>query len=243
MHRSRFITLLTTGTLTVAMTGCSMGAEADNNQPTRESAVSSNDSQSSAHPTPIPNATPKNQETEKSQSANPPAKATGPVGSESEKRSNPLESLKLNKRGNIVEEVGEPSEFTSLKGTKFVGFKAKELTTDFECPAEDAKPPLNGQYVAINFSVDTHRELRQSGWTTFTMSNREFTVWGPDGERISDPVGNSAGCVADAKLLPSPIAPGDDASGLIILDVPEGSGAASFRMGGFEGSYGWEWKW
>lgn len=243
MHRSHFITLLTTGTLAVAVTGCSIGAAGDNDQSVSDPPVSSGNSESSTPSKPATTAKPQNREAEKLRTATQPPATADHSPSASENRPDPLEALDLNKHGNIVEDVGERSSFTSLKGTNFVGFKAKKLVSDFECPVPDADQAVNGQYVALHFSVNAHRELRQSGWTDFTMSNREFTVWGPDGERVSDPVGNSAGCVADSKLLPSPIAPGDDAAGLIILDVPEGSGAASFRMGGFEGSYGWEWQW
>ncbi|WP_155838630.1 hypothetical protein [Arthrobacter castelli] len=238
MRQSRFLTLIAIGSLAAGVSACSNDPE-----PVSEGSTSPDTSSTSGHSVQSrPTDQTKSEKALDGNAATPPPSADKRQ-QDSTKQQNPLAKLDLNKRGNIVEDVSEDSSFNSLDGTEFVGFKAKDLITDFDCPAETARPSANGQYVAIHFSVDAHPELTESGWPNFTMSNRQFTVWGPDGKRVSDPVGNSAGCVPEEDLLPSPVAPGDNAEGLIILDVPEGSGAASFRMGGFEGSYGWEWRW
>lgn len=149
----------------------------------------------------------------------------------------------LNDRGNLEENIGEASIFQAESGTEFAAMKAEEIQTDFQCTSSAAQKSINGQFVALNFSVVAQPELAESGWPSLYMSAREFRAWDAEDQSVSDPVGNSAGCVDQAELLPSPVEPGNDLNGLIILDVPEGSGSAAFTVGGFEGSYGWEWEW
>lgn len=159
----------------------------------------------------------------------------------SQATADPLESLTLNDRGNIPAVVGETSVFAADDGGEFAGFEAEQIQTAFECDVP--RTSVNGQFVAIRFSVSATSELTESGQPYFAMTARDFKAWDSSGTPVEDPVGNSAGCVAATELLPSPIEPGDSVDGLVILDVPQGSGEASFAVGGAEGSYGWEWKW
>ncbi|NOJ62795.1 MULTISPECIES: hypothetical protein [unclassified Arthrobacter] len=149
----------------------------------------------------------------------------------------------LNDRGNLEESVGEVSIFQAESGTEFAALEAEEIQTDFQCTGAAAQESVNGQFVAISFSVAAQPELAESGWPSLYISAREFRAWDADDEPVPDPVGSSAGCVEPDELLPSPVEPGEDLKGLIILDVPTGSGSAAFTVGGFEGSYGWEWEW
>ena len=61
--------------------------------------------------------------------------------------------------------------------------------------------------------------------------------------RIVDPVGNAEACIDAGDRVSTPLNPGENSRGLVILDVPEGPGSAAFVVGGFQGSYGWEWRW
>ncbi|HEY8293727.1 MAG TPA: hypothetical protein VIG41_00190 [Micrococcaceae bacterium] len=114
---------------------------------------------------------------------------------------------------------------------------------DFKCTAGGAQPSINGQFIALTVTVAAHANFADSGWPTLEMSAHDFKAWDAGGTRVDGVVGNSSGCVQPSELLPSSIDPGTQETGLIILDVPKGSGSASFAIGGFEGSYGWEWKW
>jgi hypothetical protein len=175
----------------------------------------------------------------------PPSAAPGPTAqpTDSAASKGPLAGLKLNQHGNLPAKIGEAGVLGAPTGDRFAEMEAREIQADFTCTADSAQPSINGQFVAIRFSVKAHSELPQSGWPYFDMSVHDFRAWDSEGEQVVDPVGNSAGCVDEAELLPTPVDPGGNASGLIILDVPEGDGSASFRMGGFEGAYGWEWAW
>lgn len=149
----------------------------------------------------------------------------------------------LNANGNIEAKVGAPSIFRNDTGKDYAELEAQELYVDFQCPAKTAQPSINGQFIAIRFSVAAQPEMANSGWPHFAMSAKDFRAWDRNGEPVPDPVGSSADCVNKSELLPSPIDPGSSADGLIILDVPQGSGSASYVLGGFEGAYGWEWAW
>lgn len=234
----RFLTVA----LALAVTGCTGTplVEPSVSDPAPQSPVASSESPGapSAAPTvPVP-------DPDASTSATPDSESEEPVpepaaGAEADSAL----PTDLNDRGNLEENVGEESIFQGDSGEDYAAMKAEEIQTDFQCTGSGAQKSINGQFVAISFSVVAQPELAASGWPALYMSAREFKAWDADGEAVSDPVGNSAGCVDDADLLPSPVEPGDDLNGLIILDVPEGGGSAAFTVGGFEGSYGWEWEW
>lgn len=169
-----------------------------------------------------------------------PAVAASPT---TEPSATPLVDLGLNERGNLTQKVGVTSVFGAPTGQQFADLTADSVQTDFQCTTPDAKASVNGQFVAIKISVAAKSNFEDSGWPSLALSNLEFTAWDAAGVKLMDPVGNSAGCVPDAELIASPIEPGTNATGLVILDVPKGAGSAAFVVGGFEGSYGWEWHW
>lgn len=157
---------------------------------------------------------------------------------------NELESLGLNDRGNLDVEEEAPAVFRDLDhGTEFAAFTANNVTANFECTADDAPQSINGQFVALDFDIEAYEELAKSGFPYFYLSVHEFRAWDAEGESVIDPVGNAEACITEDERVPSPIDPGEHQSGLVVLDMPEGAGSASFTLGGFQGSYGWEWSW
>lgn len=155
----------------------------------------------------------------------------------------PLAGLDLNTRGNAPQTVGQIATFGDATGEKFADLQAVKIQRNFICTAQGASPSINGEFVALEISITVHSNFPDSGWPHLEMSNTDFKAWNADGERVEDPVGNSAGCVAPDQLLPSSLDPGKSATGLIILDLPANASSASYAIGGFEGSYGWEWSW
>ncbi|WP_026551099.1 hypothetical protein [Arthrobacter sp. H20] len=246
MNRSdRILTLA----LAFTLTGCTGSPALDSS----DTPPVQNESSAATSPSPSasasPSASPKPSEITSSESP-PPPEATG--GAEDGESASPLpetpepgtaQGRPVNEHGNLGETVGETSVFNDGSGTTFAEMEAEEIQVDFQCTGGSAQKSINGQFVALQFSVEAQPELVDSGWPYFAMSAREFRAWDADGQPVDDPVGNSAGCVDPDELLASPIEPGSDAVGLIVLDVPAGSGSASFTIGGFEGSYGWEWAW
>lgn len=167
-----------------------------------------------------------------------------PSAAPTEKDVDFLEDLGVNDRGNVTVEENEQAVFKDPKGdAEFAEFTATNVTTNFKCTAKDAQPSINGQYVALDFDVNANEDLAESGFPYFYLSVHEFRAWDAKGEPIPDPVGNAESCITDKERVPSPIDPGDSEKGLVVLDVPKGAGTASFTLGGFQGSYGWEWSW
>lgn len=155
-----------------------------------------------------------------------------------------LEELGVNDHGNIPVNEEEQAVFKDPSSdTEFAEFTASDVTTDFHCTADEAQPPVNGQYVALKFDINASDDLPESGFPYFYLTVHEFRAWDAEGQTVVDPVGNAESCIAADERVPSPVDPGEEVSGLVVLDVPEGAGAASFTMGGYQGSYGWEWKW
>ncbi|WP_269938247.1 hypothetical protein [Arthrobacter sp. HY1533] len=154
-----------------------------------------------------------------------------------------MSSIDLNSRGNEPQQVGQTSVFGAATGDKFATLTATKIQTNFKCTEPSAAPSVNGQFVALTINVTTGANFADSGWPNLALTNAEFRGWDASGKQLLDPVGNSMGCVKASDLLKSPIEPGNSESGLVILDVPAGAGSAAFVVGGFEGSYGWEWHW
>lgn len=210
--------------------------------------------------TPLPTATPSVSASEGPSATPPPAQtATSqgpPPATQTQKPSatsstsapspvaDPLKELNLNSRGNVPVEVGKTGTFGETGGgQEFAKLTVVSIDTNFKCTAPGALPSLNGQYIRLNLSLSASSNFADSGWPSLAMSAPDFSVWDSSAVRLSDPIGNSGGCVDQSAMLPSPIEPGTTEKGAIILDVAAGSGSASYVIGGFEGSYGWEWAW
>ncbi|WP_133162862.1 hypothetical protein [Arthrobacter glacialis] len=155
----------------------------------------------------------------------------------------PLSSIDLNTRGNESQQVGQAGIFGAATGEKYATLTATKIQTNFKCTEPSAFPSINGQFVALTIDVTTSSNFAESGWPSLAITSNEFRGWDSAGKKLLDPIGNSTGCVKSSELLESPIDPDKSQSGMIILDVPAGAGSAAFVVGGFEGSYGWEWHW
>lgn len=161
-----------------------------------------------------------------------------------EPQADPLEQLELNDHGNEQVDKGESAIFQDLSSDEeYAKLTATNVRTNFKCTADDAPESINGQYVALSFDVNAFDALNNSGFTELYFSVHDFRAWDGDGEKVIDVVGNAESCISEDERIQTPILPGNEASGLVVLDVPEGDGSASFTLGGFEGAYGWEWSW
>lgn len=155
-----------------------------------------------------------------------------------------FEELGLNERGNQPVAVEDPAEFMEIEsGAVFATITATSIEPGFTCTAPGAYESINGQFVALTFDVDVADSFAQSGFPSLSFSVHEFHAWDADGARIVDPVGNAEACIDAGDRVSTPLNPGENSRGLVILDVPEGPGSAAFVVGGFQGSYGWEWRW
>lgn len=240
----KLLGIMVASTVLVLAAGCTPNAGQEAAQTTSPAtatgtSTSTSSPHASAAASPTPAAT--------AATAAPTAASTPPAADESPKPTtasdSPLSSIDLNSRGNEPQQVGQTGVFGAATGEKFATLTATKIQTNFKCTEPSAAPSVNGQFVALTIDVAAGTNFADSGWPNLSISNAEFRGWDASGKQLLDPVGNSMGCVKASDLLQTPIEPGKSESGLVILDVPAGAGSAAFVVGGFEGSYGWEWHW
>lgn len=132
-------------------------------------------------------------------------------------------------------QVGEPAVMATGDGTgQMFTVTVTGVTVGFECTAEGAEPPVNGQYVAVDVEVVAGPGFpAEMSW--YPVSRTDFIATGLDGAWPTDPVGNSGTCATPDPGTPEGVSPGGPWEGTVILDGPTEIGAVSYIPGG------WEW--
>lgn len=236
----KILLVIGASTALILATGCTPSGGQGSARPATPTASSTSPSATTPASPPATTATP-NPSAGASASAS--AAAPGPSPAPAPSSGSPLSSINLNSRGNESQQVGKAGIFGAATGEKYATLTATKIQTNFKCTEPSAYPSINGQFVALTIDVTTSANLAESGWPSLAITSNEFRGWDAAGKQLLDPIGNSTGCVKSSELLESPLDPDQSQSGMIILDVPAGAGSAAFVVGGFEGSYGWEWRW
>lgn len=146
-----------------------------------------------------------------------------------------------NERGNLVKQLGETGGLTDeTTGEWTLDFKVTEIVPNFQCTFEGAEPPVNGQFVALRFEVNTTAKWDSALMGDFSMNPYDFQAFDANNMRVNDPVGNAYLCLNEGEQLPSTMGPAQSANGTIVLDVPAGAGVVAYRPIYVQGG-GWEW--
>ncbi|MGY2004147.1 hypothetical protein [Blastococcus sp. SYSU DS1024] len=105
----------------------------------------------------------------------------------------------------------------------------EEVLPDVSC-ADPAVVPRNGSLVAVRITVTTGADLSALG-SERSVAAGDFHLVGDDGTVVAG--GSPAGvCDAGAASFPAaPLAPAQERSGTVVLDVPELSGTVLYRPG------------
>lgn len=144
----------------------------------------------------------------------------------------------VSERGTLVKEVGQLAAMgdvgNNVRTVVMAEFTVTEIQPNFQCPAEDAQPAVNGNYIAVTIELTTTPELAEVQRTTGTSSwsfteGFDLKVLSPDGtlENPHDDYGvteNAASCLGEADRLPPEMGPGETAVGTIVLDSAHESG-------------------
>ncbi|MDR6793042.1 MULTISPECIES: hypothetical protein [Pseudarthrobacter] len=141
------------------------------------------------------------------------------------------DAAKKSTRGNIVMapgDVGTVSSTTSdgkeVDATKFTVNSIAPGT----CDQQYAQPPENGHIVFVDVTIETLPELAETPFPTFGLSAYDFKFVSNNGTTFNGSLSTIAsgyGCIDDARTLPSAgIGPGEKATGIVVLDVPEPAG-------------------
>lgn len=146
-----------------------------------------------------------------------------------------------NERGNIVKQIGEAGGLQDPATNEWtLDFKVTEIVPNFQCTSEYAEPPVNGQFVALRFEVNTTAAWDSSTMGDFMMTFHDFQAFDANNMRLNDPIGNAYMCLSDAEQLPQTMGPAQSANGTIVLDLPPGAGVVAYRPV-YVQSGGWEW--
>lgn len=150
----------------------------------------------------------------------------------------------LSPRGHLVKQIGEPAGIIDGNGERLVNFVVNSITPDVQCTEEFADPAENGVFVAVDVSVQTSPAMANPDAfiSTFEMSPWMFSAISPDGvsSNASPDTFASFICMDDSVLLPSSIGPGENAEGIVLLDLQYPSGILIFED--FYTDSSWEWS-
>lgn len=146
-------------------------------------------------------------------------------------------------RGNLVGEVGDVATIspTADPDLDLVTFSVTEIIPGVACTQSYAEPPQNGHYVGLRMDVATAAdpEFTEHMYGSLFISPHSFKYVTSEGTTANDAVGNAYTCLGETETLPSDIGPGEQATGLVVLDLPTTDGTIVFE----EMSTGQAWEW
>jgi hypothetical protein len=149
-----------------------------------------------------------------------------------------------NERGNVALALAE--ELTVFDGvTRAASFAiaADSMSLDVACTDPASTPAANGRLIAVLVHVTTGPDLAAVGGGP-AVSAADFRFLAPDGVTLLEAgTPSAATCLPDTEEFPAgPIAPGQDLTGTVVLDVPAAAGTLVFAPGflpvGGEWQYG-----
>lgn len=144
-------------------------------------------------------------------------------------------------RGYIVKAVGEPGGLYDMDtGEMLVDFTITSIEPNFTCTGPDAQAPARGHFLAVTMDVTVSELAADFDPGFMAVDPESFRVFNESGSQSPNIIGNSAGCVDPAELLPTEIQPGEQVTGLIIFDVAPTTGVLAWNYANAT-NLGWEW--
>lgn len=145
-------------------------------------------------------------------------------------------------RGNIPMPGGQSFSDASTN-EDVLEWEAGGVQTQFQCTSDRASAPENGQFIAVEFTVDVLTAYSDVNSNGYQANRNWFDALDEDGRMSNADLASSASyaCLNDSEKLPRRILPGSSAQGLIVLDVDIDSGFLIFQDNAGAGeSYEWE---
>jgi hypothetical protein len=140
--------------------------------------------------------------------------------------------------GDQVVELGQWVEVTPQDEPAAL-FRIQELREDLDC--SDGVAPENDRFVGLAIEVETNPDMERLGLDQLPMAAEDFQVRLTDGGVTGGLLGNGADCLPEDERLPDAVAPGENASGNVVLDVPEDVEAIVLDGERYQLSTGWVW--
>lgn len=83
--------------------------------------------------------------------------------------------------------------------------------------------------------------MGERGLSVLPMTAQSFEVRLRDGGLVGGLLGHAAECYPEDQRLPEALGPGEEASGVLVLDVPAGVGSVVLDGQPYGLAGGWEW--
>ncbi|NDL60181.1 hypothetical protein [Phytoactinopolyspora mesophila] len=181
--------------------------------------------------------------TAEAESAPMPTRETAP--DEADETDEPDEpELPRSQRGNLIKEIGETAgAYNEHDGPEspWLEFQVTDIEVGGQCTSDYAEASQNGHFLIVSIAASTGSELSESLYgQEVWFDSYEFSVVGADGVTENDVEGNAYMCLASRDEMPR-IGPGENATGMVALDVSAESGTLVFKPWFMDGA-GWEWE-
>ena len=135
-----------------------------------------------------------------------------------------------NERGNVALALAEElTVFDGATGAASFAIAADSISPDVACTDPASTPAANGRLIAVLVHVTTGPDLTAVGGGP-AVSAADFRFLAPDGVTLLEAgTPSAATCLPDTEEFPAgPIAPGQDLTGTVVLDVPPTAGTLFF---------------
>jgi len=147
--------------------------------------------------------------------------------------------------GNIGKKLGEPAGLTLAgSGRAYFEFVVEGIEVVDRCPGRGLTvSPWNGHFVVIDLRArmsDAVTEVVEGGSELFMpLTADAFRLVGVDGRVTTETLTDASWACFGSDALAEPfVGPGEEASGVVVLDSPITSGTLVYAPSG----RGWEWE-
>ncbi|QFG69558.1 hypothetical protein [Ornithinimicrobium pratense] len=141
--------------------------------------------------------------------------------------------------GYVSQNVGEWTGIY-LDSQLVAAFVIEEMELLGDCPNDRAEPE-NGYFLALQIAAETGADMEEQGLAQFPLTAQDFQVRLRDGGLVEGLLGNAADCLPEDERLPEALGPGEEASGVVVLDVPLDFEAVVLEGRRYALSGAWEW--
>lgn len=137
-------------------------------------------------------------------------------------------------RGNLIAEIGQTGEVSTMEGDLVAEFTVKDISPGV-CTEPYQSPAENGSIWFVTIDVVTQPLLEDPMAPTISADSYSWGYISPENTRFNGPLATVAtySCLPEAATIPTSIGPGENITGVVVLDVPADTGTLTF-----EPSYG-----
>lgn len=147
-------------------------------------------------------------------------------------------------RGTLLKKVGQWAGLRDDEdNVTDAVFRVTKIETDLRCTGENAAESINGQFIGLEFEVETSPQLGETGSrATFNLHPEQFTAVLADGRIEGRLLGEGRTCLPREVYLPDAVTAGVSVTGMVVVDAPEETQSVVLQGLPFRSMRGWEWN-